>query len=295
MSVDCVVKPQGTYLGLYMHKVLNGLLLALFILPSPLLALSLEGNLEQGGLMIGHTTKGAMVASDGAKVTVSPDGVFLVGFGRDHPAISRLKVTYTDGRQVLKELKIKQREYRIQRIDGLPKRKVTPQKMDYDRIKKESAKIRKARRMNDGRTDYLSGWRWPVEGPISGVYGSQRILNGKPRRPHFGVDIAVPTGTLVRAPADGIVTLAESDLFFSGGTLIVDHGQKLSSSFLHLSKVLVEVGTRVKAGDPIAKVGATGRVTGAHLDWRMNFHKHQIDPQMLVPPMPKQSTTRSAE
>jgi murein DD-endopeptidase MepM/ murein hydrolase activator NlpD len=194
-------------------------------------------------------------------------------------------MTYPDGRIEKKILKIAKREYDIQRIDNLPKRKVTPEKMDLVRIRKESALVKKARNRDDPRTDYLSGWQWPVKGRISGVYGSQRILNGKPRRPHFGVDVAAPTGTLVRSPADGIVTLAHPDMFFSGGTLILDHGQHLSSSFLHLSKILVKEGDRIKQGDPIAHVGATGRVTGPHLDWRMNFHKFQIDPQLLVPPM----------
>jgi len=270
-----------------MCRLFKGLFFAAILAPSMLYALTLEGEPIQGGVLIGHAVKGAKVIADGIKVGVSNEGVFLVGFGRDHSPASHLKVTYPDGSKEQRVLKVKQRKYNIQRIDGLPKRKVTPQKLDYKRIKRESAKVKKARRLNDARTDYLSGWQWPVSGRISGVYGSQRILNGKPRRPHFGLDIAVPTGTLVRAPADGIVTLAEPDLFFSGGTLIVDHGQKFSSSFLHLSKILVEVGTRVHAGDPIAEVGATGRVTGPHLDWRMNFHKHQIDPRLLVPPMAK--------
>jgi murein DD-endopeptidase MepM/ murein hydrolase activator NlpD len=126
-----------------------------------------------------------------------------------------------------------------------------------------------------------------VQGPISGVYGSQRILNGEPRRPHYGVDIAVPVGTPVRAPAPGIVTLAVPDMFFSGGTLIIDHGHRLSSSFLHLSKLHVDVGDRVEQGDLVAEVGATGRVTGAHLDWRMNLRDRRIDPQLLVPAMPE--------
>jgi murein DD-endopeptidase MepM/ murein hydrolase activator NlpD len=124
-----------------------------------------------------------------------------------------------------------------------------------------------------------------VTGRISGVYGSQRILNGKPRRPHFGVDVAAPVGAIVRAPADGLVTLAHGDMFFSGGTLIVDHGHGLSSSFLHLSAILVKEGDRISQGDPIAKVGATGRVSGPHLDWRMNLLGSRLDPQLLVDPM----------
>lgn len=248
---------------------------------------ALEGNYVQGGLVVGHTEPGVRIRLDDMVVPVSEQGYFVLGFDRDHPAESRLRFIYPDGHTEDQTLKITQREYNIQRIDNLPKRKVTPEKMDLERIRRESALVKAARKRDDPRTDYLSGWEWPVKGRISGVYGSQRILNGKPRRPHFGVDVAAPVGTLVRAPADGIVTLAHPDMFFSGGTLILDHGQRLSSSFLHLSEILVKQGERIRQGDPIARVGATGRVTGPHLDWRMNFHKFQIDPQLLVPPMPQ--------
>ena len=184
------------------------------------------------------------------------------------------------------------REYRIQRIDGLPPRKVTPDEKDYERIRKDIAAAKRARRRDDPREDFLSGWIWPVTGPISGVYGSQRILNGQPRRPHYGVDIAVPVGTEIRAPADGVVTLAHPGMFYSGVTVIIDHGHNLTSSFLHLNRALVEEGDRVKRGDVIAEVGKTGRVTGAHLDWRMNLRKARIDPQLLVGPMPKRNDAR---
>ena len=136
-------------------------------------------------------------------------------------------------------------------------------------------------------TIFLAGFIWPLQGPITGVYGSQRILNGEPRRPHFGVDVAAPTGTPVVAPADAIVTLVHPDMYFSGGTLIMDHGHGLSSTFIHLHKVLVEEGQVVKQGDVVAEVGATGRVTGPHLDWRMNLFTVRIDPELLVPPMPQ--------
>lgn len=246
---------------------------------------TLEGNYVQGGLVVGHTEPGVTVQLDDIAVRVSDQGYFVLGFDRDHAATSRLRLTYPDGRSDEQTLKIARRDYAIQRIDNLPKRKVTPEKMDLERIRRESSLVKAARKLDDPRTDYLSGWEWPVKGRISGVYGSQRILNGQPRRPHFGVDVAAPVGTLVRAPADGVVTLAYPDMFFSGGTLILDHGQRLSSSFLHLSEILVKQGERIRQGDPIARVGATGRVTGAHLDWRMNFHQYQIDPQLLVPPM----------
>jgi murein DD-endopeptidase MepM/ murein hydrolase activator NlpD len=246
---------------------------------------TLEGNYVQGGLLVGQTEPGVKVRLDDIEVRVSAQGYFVLGFDRDQAPESRLRLTYPDGHSEEQTLKIARREYNIQRIDNLPKRKVIPEKMDLERIRKESALVKAARKLDDPRTDYLSGWQWPVKGRISGVYGSQRILNGQPRRPHFGVDVAAPVGTLVRAPADGLVTLAHPDMFFSGGTLILDHGQKLSSAFLHLSEILVKQGERIRQGDPIARVGATGRVTGPHLDWRMNFHRYQIDPQLLVPPM----------
>ncbi len=179
-------------------------------------------------------------------------------------------------------MKIAKRDYRIQRIDGLPPRKVTPKAEDLKRIRQETALVKAARRRDDPRTDFMRGFIWPAKGRVSGVYGSQRILNGQPRRPHFGVDVAGPVGTPVVAPADGVVTLVHPDMFFSGGTLVIDHGHGLSSSFLHLSEVLVKEGQRVKQGELIARIGATGRVTGAHLDWRMNLFDTRIDPQLLV-------------
>lgn len=270
-----------------MFAVAYRLLFIAILLFAPVVgaAPSLEGNYIQGGLLVGRTEPGVKVRLDDIAVRVSEAGYFVLGFDRDHAPESRLQLTYPDGRIEQQVLKVARREYNIQRIDNLPKRKVTPEKMDLERIRQESALVKAARKLDDPRTDYLSGWQWPVKGRISGVYGSQRILNGKPRRPHFGVDVAAPVGTLVRAPADGVVTLAHPDMFFSGGTLILDHGQQLSSSFLHLSEILVKQGEHIRQGDPIARVGATGRVTGPHLDWRMNFHQYQIDPQLLVPPM----------
>ena len=249
-------------------------------------ALTLEGNLIQGGMVIGQVQPGDRVLVDGDPVRVSRDGAFLIGFGRDAPLETSITVIRDDKVLEKRVHKIAKRSYQVQKIDGLPKSKVTPPKQDWERIKKEAAMVKAARRSDDPRTDFLDGFIWPVVGRISGVYGSQRVLNGKPRRPHFGVDIAAPAGTKVVAPAAGIVTLASPDLFYSGGTLIIDHGHQFSSSFLHLNKILVKVGDRVQQGDVIAEVGATGRVTGAHLDWRMNLRRARIDPQLLVPPMP---------
>jgi murein DD-endopeptidase MepM/ murein hydrolase activator NlpD len=248
---------------------------------------ALSGSAQQGGMLIGRTQPGSVVYQDGQELRVSADGQFLLGFTRDAPPRSELVVELPDGGRYRRDLDVAQREYRIQRIDGLPQGKVTPRSAeDLARIRRDAVAVKRSRARDDDRQDWLAGFEWPVTGPISGVYGSQRILNGEPRRPHFGVDVAVPTGTPVRAPAAGIVTLAEPDMFFSGGTLVLDHGHKLTSSFLHLSRLLVEVGDRVEQGDLIAEVGATGRVTGPHLDWRMNLRDRRIDPELLVPPMP---------
>ena len=256
--------------------------------------LELKGKLEQGALVIGKTEPGAHVRQDGEEVPVSPGGDFVIGFAREAPPVSRLEVELPDGSRLVRELKVEQRKYNIQRIDGLPPAKVTPRKeADLKRIREDIAQAKKARALVDERTDYLTGFQWPVKGRISGVYGSQRVLNGKPRRPHFGVDIAGPVGKPVRAPADGIVTLAHPDMFFSGGTLIMDHGQGLSSSFLHLSKILVKEGDRVKKGQIVAEMGATGRVTGPHLDWRMNLRGKRVDPQTVVPPMEIKQTEKT--
>ena len=248
--------------------------------------LSLKGELIQGGVVIGKTIPGSRITFDHQAILISPEGDFIIGFSRDEPQKITLEIVLPDGGKLIKELDVKKRQYKIQRIDGLPKSKVSPRKPEVlARIKKEGAQAALARQRNDERLDYLETFIWPTIGPISGVYGSQRILNGKPRRPHFGVDVAAPTGTDVVAPASGVITLANPDMFFSGGTLILDHGHGLSSAFLHLSQLLVKNGDVVKQGDLIAKVGATGRVTGAHLDWRMNLFKRRVDPQLLVPPI----------
>lgn len=261
------------------------LLLGLWALPAA--AFELSGEVIQGGLIQGRVAPGAEVRYEGRSLRVSDEGVFILGLGRDAAATGTLEVSYPDGRMEQRTLAVAPREYLIQRIDGLPRRKVTPRQEDLERIRAESRQARAARERDDPRTDFLDGFQWPVTGIITGVYGSQRILNGEPRRPHYGIDIAAPTGTPVEAPAPGVVTLVHPDMFFSGGTLILDHGHGLSSTFLHLERILVEEGQRVAQGEVIAEVGATGRVTGAHLDWRMNHFEERIDPALVAGPMPE--------
>ena len=266
--------------------------LALLLNAMPLAAsdcIDLQGSLMQGGLVWGRVAPGARVTVDGSPLDVLPDGTTVAGFGRDAAASAELVVEGdTPCRQTLQ---IKPREYNIQRVEGVPQDTVTPPPERLERIKRErqlvgSAKARYLARP-DLLQDALAGFEWPAIGPISGVYGSQRIYNGTPRSPHYGVDVAMPTGTPVLAPSAGVVTLAEPDLFYSGGTIILDHGFRLSSSFLHLSKLHVEVGQEVQRGELIAEIGASGRATGAHLDWRMSWRNQRIDPQLLAPPMPE--------
>lgn len=253
--------------------------------PGPLVELS--GQAVQGGLLVGRVPAGAEIELDGAPLQYADDGYFLVGFSRDETEARRLTVRGPDGRSETRELKPKPREFDIQRIDGLPPSQVTPDPESLERIRREAAQVQQARERIDRRTDFAGGFIWPVEGPITGVYGSQRILNGEPRSPHWGVDLAAPTGTPVIAPAAGLVTLAHRDMYFSGGTLLLDHGLGLSSAFLHLDEILVEPGQRVEQGEVIARVGATGRVTGAHLDWRMNLGDTRIDPETLMDGRPQ--------
>jgi murein DD-endopeptidase MepM/ murein hydrolase activator NlpD len=231
---------------------------------------------------------------DGRQVRVSPDGVFLVGIGRDHRQPIRIRITNAVGEERRAEMPVSVREYRIQRIDGLPDKQVSPPEAVLDRIRNEAALTRAARTRDDARTDFLAGFIWPLEGPVTGVYGSQRILNGQPRRPHFGVDVAAPVGTPVVAPAPAVVSLVHPDMYFSGGTLIMDHGHGLSSTFIHLSRILVTDGQRVEQGQVVAEVGATGRVTGPHLDWRINLFEARLDPQSLVPPRRSEAGAENA-
>ena len=245
---------------------------------------TLEGTFRQGGLVIGRTDPRATVEFEGRKVRVSPDGAFLIGFGRDAKPKATLKVSLPDGHVEVQVLEVGQREYDVQRIDGLPKKFVTPSEEVYARIKADNRQIGKVRKRDTPETWFLSGWIWPAEGRISGVYGSQRVLNGKPRRPHYGLDIAGPTGTPVYAPIGGQVVLAETDMYYTGGTVFLDHGHGLTTTFMHMSKVTVEVGQFVKQGEKIGEIGATGRVTGPHLDWRLQLFNTRLDPFFVMPP-----------
>jgi murein DD-endopeptidase MepM/ murein hydrolase activator NlpD len=262
-------------------------LLALLLLLSAAVAadITLQGKAQPGAVLFGKASQGSEVQLDGKLVPISADGHFVIGFGRDAKGTHTLKEITPAGSNYNMPIELAAREYKLERVDGLPPSKVSPQIPEVlARIKREGAQVATARTRRDGeRLDYLNGFIWPVKGRLSGFYGSQRILNGVPKRPHYGLDIAASPGTTIVAPAAGIITLAAADLYYSGGTIILDHGQGFSSTFLHMSKVEVKVGQRVEQGENIGKVGATGRASGPHLDWRMNWLDQRVDPQPLLP------------
>ena len=249
--------------------------------PSAALELTIEGEPVQGGLLIARTTPGAVVHLDERPLKLDAEGRFVFGFGRDAATDSLLIVKHKD-QQIEYPLSVRQRDYQVQRIDGLPSKMVSPDQKALERIRRENRQIAQVRAGYTESDAFRAGFILPAEGPISGVYGSQRILNGEPRRPHFGLDIAAPTGTAVIAPAAGTVALAEPDLYFTGGTLMIDHGRGITSVFSHLSALTVSEGDFVAQGEKIGEIGATGRATGPHLDWRVNWFEVRLDPALLL-------------
>ncbi len=243
--------------------------------------LILNGKLTQGSLVRGQVPRGSQVSLNGEKLDVNPQGKFVMGFEREASPEHTLKVITPDGTSQTRELSIRQRDYDIQRIDGIDQNMVSPPKAVLERIRNDSARVARAR---SGKRNYdavFTRFIWPAQGPITGVYGSQRILNGEPKRPHYGVDVGGPVGTPVVAPNSGIVTLAE-DLYYSGNTVILDHGMGVFSTFLHLDSVTVNVGDKLDKGEQLGTLGSTGRSTGPHLDWRINLGPMRLDPQLLV-------------
>lgn len=249
----------------------------------------LRGELAQCGLVLGHVSAGTRVKLDGESVPVADDGRFLLGFDRDAEPTARLLLSYPDGRRSEHTLAVRQRDWDIQRIDGLPDRQVTPPPEVLDRIRRESEQMQSARdSVRETPVLYSDmDFAWPLTGRISGVYGSQRILNGEPKRPHFGLDIAAGTGTPIRAPAAGVVVFTHPDMYFNGATVLLDHGLGLSSVFIHMSRIDVDSGDRVDRGEVIGAVGKSGRATGPHLHWGMHWHDRPIDPQLLLGSMPE--------
>ena len=257
-------------------------ILACIWLASPAAAVELQGRFVQGGMVMGATSKGAHVSLDGKAVRVSEDGLFVIGFDRDAAQTAMLVVTGVDGTVDERVLNVEKRAYKVERVDGVPPRTVNIPPEEQARRKRERAMVVSARKAESDAVFWNAPFIWPAVGRISGVYGSQRVLNGQPRWPHMGLDIAAPTGTPVKAPQAGTIVLAQKNFLLEGGLIILDHGHQVFSSFLHLSGVNVKAGDKVKQGDVIGSIGATGRATGPHLDWRMKWKNVNLDPALLL-------------
>ena len=256
--------------------------LVLFIFTtSQVNAIEFQGKFIQGHFILGKTNPQAKVLVGKKRVKVSKEGFFVFGIDRDRKFdLTFTKIENNKKTKIIK--KVLKRKYNIQRIDGLEESKVTPPESVYKRIKKENNKIGKARAINSDLSFFKDQFIMPVEGIISGVYGSQRILNGKPRWPHYGIDIAAKKGTMIKSSGSGVVTLAEEDLYYTGGTIIMDHGHGISTIYSHLETVIVSVGDNINQGDVIGTVGSTGRSTGPHLDFRVNWFQTRLDPMSVL-------------
>jgi murein DD-endopeptidase MepM/ murein hydrolase activator NlpD len=253
--------------------------------------LKLAGKFVQGGLVRGQVEPESAVWLDGRSLRVTSDGRFVLGFGRDAPASAELRIRAPSGDERRHILEIAPRSYEVQRVDGLPPRTVTPSAADLARIRTDAALLDAARGRDTQARGFMEQMAWPVVGPISGVFGSQRILNGEPRAPHRGVDVAAPTGTPVGATASGVVSLAETAMYFTGGTVMLDHGHGLHSIYVHLDEVRVTVGQQLHQGHTLGTVGATGRATGPHLHWGVYWFDQAVDPTLLVGAMPDGGTS----
>ena len=257
------------------------LVILIIFTTSQVKAIEFLGNFTQGHFILGKTNPEAKIIIDKKKVKVSKDGFFVFGIDRDR----KFDLTFTkalDDEVIKITRKVLKRKYNIQRIDGLAENKVTPPESVYKRIKKENNAIGEARAINSDLLFFKEKFIMPVEGVISGVYGSQRILNGKPRWPHYGIDIAAKKGTPIKSSGRGVVTMAENDLYYTGGTVIMDHGHGISTIYSHLETVLVSVGDQIDQGDIIGTVGSTGRSTGPHLDFRVNWFQTRLDPMTVL-------------
>ena len=244
-------------------------------------AIEFKGKFLQGHYIVGITDPSSKIIIGKKEVRVSKDGYFVFGIDRDRKFdISITKII--NGKKEIITKKVLKRKYNIQRIDGLEESKVTPPESVYKRIKEENNKIGEARAINSDLPFFKNQFIMPVKGIISGVYGSQRILNGKPKWPHYGIDIAAKQGTMIKSSGSGVVTMAEDDLYYTGGTIIMDHGHGISTIYSHLENVMVNIGDKINQGDIIGTVGSTGRSTGPHLDFRVNWFQTRLDPMSVL-------------
>lgn len=242
----------------------------------------LNGSVKQGGLLVGKTQPTSKVTLNGQSIAVSEQGDYVFGFSRDEKEKQQLVITDANGSVESKTLIPEQREYKIQRINGIKKSIMKPNPVAQARSRKDSKQIKAARKILSNNTAFAQGFIAPIDGTITGVYGSQRVFNGVPKNPHFGLDYAGKKGDPVKAPASGTVLLWVPDMFYNGGTMIIDHGHGVSTTFIHLSKSYVKPGDIVEQGQVVAAVGNSGRTTGPHLDWRINWFNVKIDPELVL-------------
>ena len=262
-------------------SIIKKIILFFLIFTTTAGSIEFQGEFFQGHFILGKTNSGTEILIDKKKINVSEDGYFVFGIDRDRKYDLVITEIFNGKKNKITK-KILKRDYNIQRIDGLPESKVTPPESVYKRIKEENNKIGEARAINSSLSFFKDTFIMPVNGVISGVYGSQRILNGIPKWPHYGIDIAAKKGTKIKSSATGIVTMAEPDLYYTGGTIIMDHGHGISTIYSHLDELYVKVGDKISQGDIIGTVGSTGRSTGPHLDFRINWFQTRLDPMSVL-------------
>mgnify|MGYP001187731700 CR=1 FL=1 len=244
---------------------------------------TLSNGLSQGQLVIGQTTPDARISIDQRNVRIDPQGRFVFGLGRDQTRVSLCVRLPDDAKARCAGLSVAARKYNIERVSGLPQQTVTPDPAAQARIDRENALIVKARTQDTARSDFASAFVRPAKGRISGVYGSQRVLNGEAKSPHMGLDIAAPQGTLITAPAPGVVSLVHADMLLTGQTVLIDHGHGVSSVYIHMSRTDVREGQVLAVGDAIGAIGMTGRASGPHLHWGLNWFDVKLDPALVAP------------
>ncbi len=259
-----------------------------FLCATPVLAdsIPLTGRIEQGGIVFGSVERGAKVSLDGRALALSDTGRFVFGLDRDAKPVVTLLIRYADGTETSDVLAVAKRDWLIERVDGLPQNTVTPDPETVKRIRAEGGMIVAARNRTEPLPFYETGFLLPAEGRISGVFGSQRILNGQPRSPHSGLDIAGPTGTPIRATADGVVSMVHDGMILTGKTVMIDHGFGLDSVYIHMSEIAVKDGQSVRQGDVIGAIGMTGRTNGPHLHFGISWYDAKLDPQTVLAALP---------